>query len=288
MARSTDMVDWTYAGDAFSAENRPSWAAPDAGIWAPDVRYIDGRYVMYYGVTDTTLYPGRNDGAIGVATAPSPTGPWTDSGRPVVGPRPGARGAEADDFLWTFDSTGFTDVDGKHYLYFGSYYGGISVTELTSDGLRAVGPTPRIAIDNRYEAAYVVRHEGWVYFFGSSANCCAGPTTGYSVYVGRSRSPLEPPVDRDGISLNESRVGGTVVITPNGNRWIGPGHNAIATDLSGQDWFVYHAIDRADPYLDEPFGSTSGPCSSTGWTGSAAGRPCAAGAGRPRGRRRAR
>jgi beta-xylosidase len=64
---------------------------------------------------------------------------------------------------------GFTDVDGKHYLYFGSYYGGISVTELTSDGLRAVGPTPRIAIDNRYEAAYVVRHDGWVYFFGSSA-----------------------------------------------------------------------------------------------------------------------
>jgi hypothetical protein len=86
-----------------------------------------------------------------------------------------------------------------------------------------VGEAPRIAIDNRYEAAYVVRRNGWVYFFGSSANCCAGPTTGYSVYVGRSRSPLEPPVDRDGISLNQSRVGGTVVITPNGNRWIGPG-----------------------------------------------------------------
>jgi hypothetical protein len=173
--------------------------------------------------------------------------------------RPGAGGAAADDFLWTFDSTGFTDVDGSHYLYFGSYYGGISVTKLTPDGLRAVGEAPRIAIDNRYEAAYVVRRNGWVYFFGSSANCCAGPTTGYSVYVGRSRSPLEPPVDRDGISLNQSRVGGTVVITPNGNRWIGPGHNAIATDLSGQDWFVYHAIDREDPYLDEPFGINERP-----------------------------
>jgi arabinan endo-1,5-alpha-L-arabinosidase len=29
---------------------------------------------------------------------------------------------------------------------------------------------------------------------------------------------------------------------------------AVATDLAGQDWFVYHAIDRGQPYLDEPFG----------------------------------
>src|SRR3712207_9434249 len=34
------------------------------------------------------------------------------------------------------------------------------------------------------------------------------------------------------------------------SRWIGAGHNAIATDLAGQDWIVYHAIDRADPYLN--------------------------------------
>jgi hypothetical protein len=44
------------------------------------------------------------------------------------------------------------------------------------------------------------------------------------------------------------------VITPNGNRWVGPGHNAVVSDPSGQDWFVYHAIDRNVPYLDEPFG----------------------------------
>ena len=258
MAKSADMVNWTYAGDAFSAANRPTWAAPTAGIWAPDVRYIDGRYVMYFGVTDTTLFDATDDSAIGVATAPTPTGPWTDSGQPVVGPRRDPTSTTGA-FLWTFDSTGFTDVDGSHYLYYGSYYGGISATRLTPDGLRAVGEASKIAIENRYEAAYVVRRNGWVYFFGSSANCCAGPTTGYSVYVGRSRSPLGPFVDRDGISLNQSRVGGTVVITPNGNRWIGPGHNAIATDLSGQDWFVYHAIDRADPYLDEPFGINERP-----------------------------
>jgi hypothetical protein len=59
--------------------------------------------------------------------------------------------------------------------------------------------------------------------------------------------------------MTESRVGGSLVITPNGNKWIGTGHNAVVTDLAGQDYFVYHAIDRSDPYLDEPFGINERP-----------------------------
>ena len=116
-----------------------------------------------------------------------------------------------------------------------------------------------VAIDNRYEGAYVIKRNDFYYLFGSSANCCAGPTTGYSVYVGRSTSPMGPFLDKEGQSMTESRVGGSIVITPNGNRWIGTGHNAIVTDLGGQDYFVYHAIDRADPYLDEPFGINERP-----------------------------
>ena len=112
----------------------------------------------------------------------------------------------------------------------------------------------RVAIDNRYEGAYVIRHGDWYYLFASAANCCAGPTTGYSVFAGRSRSPAGPFADRDGVSLLASRVGGTPVIQPNGNRWIGTGHNAVVTDLAGQDWLVYHAIDRGRPYLNEPYG----------------------------------
>ena len=116
-----------------------------------------------------------------------------------------------------------------------------------------------VAIDNRYEGSYVVKRDGYYYLFGSSANCCAGPTTGYSVYVGRSESPRGPFIDREGQSMTESRVGGSIVVTPNGNKWIGTGHNAVVTDLSGEDFFVYHAIDRADPYLDEPYGINERP-----------------------------
>jgi len=257
-ARSSDLVNWTYVGDAFSESTLPGWAAPDAALWAPDIRYLDGTYYLYYVVTQTTVTPGPNDNAIGVATAPTPTGPWTDSGDPVVDPRPGASG-NPDDFKWTFDPSEFTDRDGTRYLYYGSYYGGIFVTELSADGTEAVGEPTMVAIDNRYEGAYVVRHGRWYYLFASEANCCAGPTTGYSVFAGRSESPRGPFVDRDGIPLVASRVGGTIAVTPNGNTWVGTGHNAVVTDLAGQDWLLYHAIDRRDPYLDEPFGINQRP-----------------------------
>jgi beta-xylosidase len=258
ISRSEDLVNWEYVGDAFDSPTEVSWAAGDAGIWAPDIRYIDGKYYMYYVVTQTTVTSEPNDNAIGVATAPTPTGPWTDSGAPVVGPRRGESGNPGD-FKWTFDPNEFTDKDGTRYLYYGSYYGGIFVTKLTPDGKRTVGGTTMVAIDNRYEGAYVVKRDGYYYLFGSSANCCAGPTTGYSVYVGRSTSPTGPFLDKEGQSMTESRVGGSIVITPNGNKWIGTGHNAVVTDLAGEDWFVYHAIDRGDPYLNEPFGINERP-----------------------------
>ena len=208
---------------------------------------------MYVTVTETTVAPGAS--AIGAATAPTPAGPWTFADEPVVAPRPSGDGG----WLWTFDPTQLTTPDGRRFLYYGSYFGGIWVSELTPDGLRITGTATRVAMDNKFEGAYVVRRDGWYYLFASSANCCAGPTTGYSVSAGRSRDPRGPFLDRDGLSLNASRAGGTPVIAPNGNRWVGTGHNGLITDLAGQDWLVYHAIDRADPYLDEPFGINERP-----------------------------
>jgi hypothetical protein len=38
-----------------------------------------------------------------------------------------------------------------------------------------------------------------------------------------------------------------IVLAANGNGWDGPGHNAVQTDVSGQDWLVYHAIPEAAP-----------------------------------------
>lgn len=248
IARTKDWITWEYQGTVFNASNRPSWAAPNSFLWAPDIRYIQGKYVLYYTVIDTVLNPGEDE-AIGVATAPTPTGPWTPTDAPVIAPR-----ASGGTFLGTIDPAGFTDVNGDSYLYFGGYHGGIWASKVSADGLTATGELTQVAIDNRYEGGYVVRRGGWYYLMGSSANCCAGPTTGYTVFAGRSKSPLGPFVDADGISLLDSHVGGTTMITQNGNRWIGSGHHAIATDAEGRDWIVYHAIDRNEPWLNNPFG----------------------------------
>ena len=60
---------------------------------------------------------------------------------------------------------------------------------------------------------------------------------------------LGPYIDKDGNSLLDPYIGGTPVLTMNGNRWIGPGHNAIATDTAGTDWMFYHAVDSNKPYF---------------------------------------
>ncbi|MCH6158869.1 family 43 glycosylhydrolase [Streptomyces marispadix] len=249
VARSRDLVEWKYVTDALGKDNAPGWAAEDAAYWAPDITYHDGRYWLYFVVTQTDATDEKDDSAIGVATASSPAGPWKTHGEPVVPPRRGDNG-----FKWTFDPAHVTDTDGRRYLYYGSYNGGIEVTALSPDGTRRAGRPTLVATDNRFEGAYVIRRGGWWYLFASSGDCCAGPTTGYSVFAGRSRSVRGPFTDRDGVPLTASRTGGSITLTPNGNRWVGTGHNAVVTDLAGQDWMLYHAIDRSNPYLDKPYG----------------------------------
>lgn len=252
MAKSPDLVNWTYVGDALP--QKPAWVRPDAGLWAPDVEYQNGKYYLYYTASETV----EGGSAIGVATSDSPLGPWADSGGPVVEPQPapccpGSR-------RWTFDASVTQNDAGQKYIYYGSYFGGISVRQLSADGLRSDPATQRnIASANRYEASHVFRRGGYYYLFVSATDCCRGPLTGYSVFVGRSLSPDGPFLDRDGVDLNATYVGGTPVLSMNGNRWVGPGHNSVFTDAAGQDWTVYHAVDRSDPYLAEPGGINKRP-----------------------------
>ena len=101
----------------------------------------------------------------------------------------------------------------------------------------------QVTIGRRYEAANVVYRGGYYYLFVSSGSCCTGPLSGYVVFAGRSTSPFGPFVDREGVPLIASRTGGTPVLAPNGNRWVGGGHNTVFRDFGGQWWTVYHAID---------------------------------------------
>lgn len=257
MLKSHDLVNWTYVGDAFATV--PSWGEPTSGMWAPEIQFLNNQYYLYYTMTDPKpeVSGAPNCGsepAIGVATSTSPTGPWIDLGRPVVEPRyngaPRDFGQRECNFFWTFDPEVMTTASGQRYIYYGSYYGGIQVRSLSSDGLNTSADTAvQVAIPNRYEGAVVEFHEGYYYLLASAGNCCNGPVTGYNVFAGRSANPTGPFVDREGVSFLAGRVGGTPVLTMNGNRWVGPGHNTVFQDWSGQYWTAYHAIDRNDPYF---------------------------------------
>ena len=254
MLRSSDLVNWTYEGDAFST--RPSWATGNAGLWAPEIQFLNGEYYLYYTVTDTTI-PGGGS-AIGVATSTSPLGPWDHSDAPVVEPH-GADCCGPDSRRWVFDPDVVKDGS-QLYIFYGSYFGGISARTLSADGLHSdIGSQTNITIANRYEGAEVVKHDNYWYLFVSATDCCRGPLTGYSIFAGRSANVLGPYVDREGTSLLAGRVGGTPVISMNGNRWVGTGHNSVFTDFSGQWWTVYHAVDRNDPYFDGAVGFTKRP-----------------------------
>lgn len=283
--RSTDLVHWTFVGDAFPA--RPAWVQSTAGLWAPDLQYYNHKYYMYYTASDTNPLPkyGTTGGsAIGVATADSPMGPWTDAGDsaggnythgPLIPPRSCAFNTDPNCYYATIDPAEFTDQDGQKYLYYGSYFGGTLVQKMASDGLHVVSPAIQIGHWDRYEGTYVIRHDvhgqPYYYNFSSSADCCSGPNSGYSVVVNRAKSPLGPFIDQNGFPMEQptsqpapttrpsddpagdnfgAEGGGYPTLKQNGNKWHGIGHNAIITDLSGQDWIVYHGIDANNGWVN--------------------------------------
>jgi arabinan endo-1,5-alpha-L-arabinosidase len=250
--RSTDLVHWDFVTDAF-ADRPAGLAAATSGLWAPEPEYLNGRYYLYFTVTDTadahSPEPGcGEDSAIGVAVAETPVGPWVPAAKPVVGPRRAGPGCA---FQWTYDPKVVEDK-GQKWLYYGSYGGGMFVQRLRADGMATEGEAQRVGAPGRYEGAEVVQRDGWWYLFASATNCCNGPLTGYGVFAGRARTPAGPFLDRIGQDMASGRAGGTPVLTQNGNRWVGPGHNTVFTDAAGQWWTIYHAIDTGNPFFSAP------------------------------------
>jgi hypothetical protein len=62
----------------------PPWTT--GWIWAPDVRFVHGRYVMWFAAPDVhdVLPTGAQAKCIGVATASSPLGPFLAGSQPVI------------------------------------------------------------------------------------------------------------------------------------------------------------------------------------------------------------
>ncbi|MBB3127042.1 arabinan endo-1,5-alpha-L-arabinosidase [Paenibacillus rhizosphaerae] len=230
--------DWEDVGDAF--ETRPAWIPKGAGIWAPDISRKHGKYLLFYSIA---VWGDHEIPAIGVAVSDKPEGPFVDKG-PII------RSMDIGVYN-SIDPMHFIDDDGSSYLIWGSF-NGIYGIPLSQDGLSKIGEKFLLAGD-AYEAAHIIKRDGYYYFFGSRGTCCDGALSTYHVCVGRSSSLFGPYHDKEGKELTQN--GGTLVIKgelsePVGsNDIVGPGHHSVFTDTTGQDWMVYHAIEAVQPYL---------------------------------------
>ncbi|HEX6227013.1 MAG TPA: glycoside hydrolase family 43 protein [Chryseolinea sp.] len=236
VALSSDLINWEVIGDALP--QKPAWAASD--FWAPHVLYDEGerRYYLYYSGESPDDKVGK---CIGVAISERPTGPFIDTGSPLI----------SGEGFTTIDPMAFDDpATGRKYLFWGSGHEPIKVRELNDDRISFkpastathVLPPNKDDYSKLVEGAWVHYREGYYYLFYSGDNCC-GDKAHYAVMIARSKN-VEGPFER----LSEERKSNSSTILAKNKYWLAPGHNSVVTDDAGQDWIVYHAI-ALDPAL---------------------------------------
>jgi arabinan endo-1,5-alpha-L-arabinosidase len=218
---SPDLVTWTQQGHIF-----PTWAASD--FWAPEIHKVGTGYVAYFSARDT-------DGmlSIGVASASSPLGPFTDIGAPLV----------HDSAMGHIDASEINAADGNPYALWkddGNAIGmptPIHAQRLTPNGLALTGsPVTLITNDQSWEGAvtegpFMVSHAG-TYFLFYSGN--AYDTAAYAVGVASSSSPLGPFTKAPGPILTSNAA------------WGGPGHCSVVDTFAGDTYMVNHSWQAGD------------------------------------------
>ena len=221
--RSNDLRDWRIVGSAF--RRTPRWAK--TRLWAPELTRLAGRYAIFYSALPRRK---RSWYCLGVATAPSPAGPYRDRGRPL---RCGRHGS--------IDPFPVRDEAGRLYLLWkqdGNEFGRptpIYAQRMSEDGKRLRGRAHELIRNTDpwegrvVEAPSVIRRDGYFYLF-YSANLCCSPSCAYAVGVARSPTLLGP----------WEKFGGNPILS-GGNGWRCPGHPSIVADDTGRLRTVFHA-----------------------------------------------
>jgi arabinan endo-1,5-alpha-L-arabinosidase len=236
--RSKDLVRWERGPRVFTTPS--AWitnvvARSRGNFWAPDVIFHEGRYLLYYSVSQF----GVNTSAIALASNPTldPADPnyrWTDHG--IV--------------IQTSRSNNFNAIDpqiiktaaGELWLAFGSFWSGIKLIQLDARIGQRLAPDSlmhALAYHKDVEAAAIHQHGDWFYLFVNWGACCRGVNSTYEIRMGRSREITGPYLDKDGVDLVKG--GGTLLLGTDG-AFIGPGHAGVFEE-DGKSWFSCHFYD---------------------------------------------
>ena len=214
---SPDLVNWQDEGVILDLPKDVSWSKKSA--WAPTIieqKTATGYRYAYYFCAGAK---------IGVALADSPTGPFKDSGQPLLDKLPeGVKGGQQ------IDPAAFRDPKtGKLYLYWGNGY--MTGAELNDD-LTSLKPgtTQVMTPDQTFrEGAYAFFRNGKYYFMWSEDDT---RSPNYQVRYGTADTPLGK------ITVPASNS----VIAKNPAAGIyGTGHNSVIQVPGRDEWYlVYH------------------------------------------------
>lgn len=230
--KSKNLVDWTFSGTAFTDATRPTFE-PKGGLWAPDIEYINGRYVLYYSMS---VWGGEWTCGIGVAVANKPEGPFADKGMLFR-----SNEIEVQNSIDQF----YIEENGHKYLFWGSFRG-IYAVELSEDGLSLKkGAEKKQIAGTAFEGTYIYKRDGYYYLFASVGTCCEGVKSTYQLVVGRSQSLFGPYFDKTGKNMMDN---GYYLVIGSSDRFVGNGHcSEIVQDDNGDDWIFYHGVDTQNP-----------------------------------------
>ena len=214
---SPDLKNWKDEGLILNLPEQVSWANKNA--WAPTIteKKVKGKFKYYYYFTAAQK--------IGVAVADHPTGPFVDSGKPLIAEKPaGIKGGQE------IDPDVFTDPQsGKSYLYWGNGY--LAGAELQSDMISIDQSTLKVLTPDKTfrEGAEVFYRKGKYYFLWSENDT---RSEDYRVRYGTADSPLGK------ITVAENNL----ILAKDPEKGIyGTGHNSVIQVPVTDDWYIiYH------------------------------------------------
>ena len=256
--KSKDLVEWTFVGWVFN--NLPSMGSayitaqggtPFNSLWAPYIMKVGNEYRLYYSLSSAV----SRLSVIGLATATSPEGPWTEKGLVVTSKNDATVQTNA------IDPTVVVTPAGEHWMYYGSAYDGIYVLQLDpatglalNNGDRGV----RIAqsgftgstINGNIEGAEIIYNETQSKYYIFIAYDWL--ETKYNVRVGRGDNPQGPFYDYNGIDINTVQDHGPMIVAPyqfqGHSGWQGTAHCSVFKDDAGQYYMAHQGRPGASKY----------------------------------------